>query len=295
MIIDATAPELCSDEALAKFLKGFEDCTIPDKEWTHAAHVAMAAAYLLKYEWNEALDKARSGIQKFNAHHGGAPQLYHESLTRFWIHVCHAFLNEVGLPGAEATRALIATYGRRSDLYKEYYLYDALQSEEARREWRTPDAKPLPAAWRRGELLISTNPRLLHLDTIHQFLKESYWAPEIPKHVVQRCIRDSISFGVYLAGRQVGFARVITDLATFGYLADVFILEPHRGQGLSKRLMECVMQHPNLQGFRRWLLATRDAHGLYENYGFKKLAHPERMMEIARPDIYRKEEAEAAG
>lgn len=287
MVIDATAPELCSNETLAAFLKGFEECTIPKEEWTHAAHVAMAAGYLLQCSREEALDKARAGIQKFNAHHGGAPQLYHESLTCFWIHVCHAFLNECGLPDVEAVRALIAAYGRGSDLYKEYYSYDALQSQDARAEWRPPDDKPLPAAWRRGELLVSTNPRLLHADTIHQFLKETYWAPEIPKHIVQRCIRGSLPFGVYRAGRQVGFARVVTDLTTYGYLADVFIVEPERGQGLSKWLVECVMEHPNLQGFRRWMLATRDAHGLYEKYGFVPAAHPERLMEIVRPDVYR--------
>ena len=140
--------------------------------------------------------------------------------------------------------------------------------------------------------LLSTNPARLQVEAVHAYLsQESYWAKGIPLAVVQRSIKNSLCFGVYTTtNQQVGFARVVSDLATFAYLADVFILEAHRGQGLSKWLMECIMQHPELQGLRRWSLATLDAHGLYTQFGFTPLAHPERMMEIARPRIYQQPE-----
>lgn len=124
------------------------------------------------------------------------------------------------------------------------------------------------------------------IDAIHAFLTQSYWSPGIPKAVVERAIANSVCFGVIYAGRQVGFARVVTDKATFAYLADVYILEAHRGKGLAGRIMEAVKQHPDLQGLRRMLLATRDAHRLYAKYGFQPLAAPDRMMEIHRPDMY---------
>ncbi len=246
----------------------------------------MAVAYLRQMPARDAIAAARTGIRRFNAHHGGASTLYHESLTRFWIYICDAFLQESALPGLEGTRALVVLYGKRSDLYREYYSYDVLTSSAARIDWHPPDAKALPGAWRRKDLLISTNSRLLHIDTMHQFLKESYWAKGIPKHTLQRAIRGSLNFGVYENGKQVGFARVVSDLATYGYLADVFILESHRGRGLSKWLTECIMSHPSLQGFRRWQLSTMDAHGLYEKVGFQAPSHPDRLMEILRRDVY---------
>lgn len=121
---------------------------------------------------------------------------------------------------------------------------------------------------------------------IHAFLSQTYWSPGIPLALVQRAIANSVCFGVLLDGAQVGFARVVTDKATFAYLADVYVLEEHRGQGLSRRIMEHVVAHPDLQGLRRMLLATRDAHGLYAQYGFKPLAAPDRMMELHRPHVY---------
>lgn len=121
---------------------------------------------------------------------------------------------------------------------------------------------------------------------IHAFLSQTYWSPGIPLTVVQRAIANSVCFGVLLDGAQVGFARVVTDKATFAYLADVYVLEPYRGQGLSRRIMEHVMAHPDLQGLRRMLLATRDAHGLYAQYGFTPLAAPDRMMELHKPRVY---------
>ncbi len=133
---------------------------------------------------------------------------------------------------------------------------------------------------------ISSDPGRLDVDVIHAFLTRSYWAEGIPRQAVEKCIAGSICFGVYGDAGQVGFARVVTDRATFGYLADVFILDEFRGRGLSKRLMNAVMAHPDLQGLRRLTLVTRDAHSLYERYGFKPLAHPERHMEIHRSDIY---------
>jgi GNAT superfamily N-acetyltransferase len=135
---------------------------------------------------------------------------------------------------------------------------------------------------------ISTDPALLDLDAIHGFLKSAYWCEGLPRVVIDRAIRHSLCFGVYDAGRQVGFARVITDRATYAYLADVFVLESHRGRGLSKRLMQAIVAHPDLQGLRRWSLITRDAHGLYAQFGFRPLSQPERHMERVDPDVYKR-------
>ncbi|MFI5235585.1 MAG: GNAT family N-acetyltransferase [Gemmatimonadales bacterium] len=133
---------------------------------------------------------------------------------------------------------------------------------------------------RQGSYLISTDPTRLDLDVIHGYLTQSYWSPGISREVVQRALAHSLCFGIYHdRDGQVGFGRVVTDQATFGYLADVFVLEAHRGHGLSKTLMEVVMAHPALQGLRRFTLATRDAHGLYAQFGFTPLEKPERHME----------------
>ena len=133
---------------------------------------------------------------------------------------------------------------------------------------------------------ISTDPSRLQLDAIHAYLTRSYWSPGVPRAVVARAIAHSLCFGLYQGEAQVGFARVITDHATFAYLADVYVLEDHRGQGLSKRLVATIQAHPKLQGLRRFVLATADAHGLYEQFGFKPLARPTNMMEIRDPDPY---------
>ena len=140
--------------------------------------------------------------------------------------------------------------------------------------------------WRRAEYLISTDKSRLDLTLIHNFLRTSYWAAGIPLEVVRRSIEHSLSFGLYREDQQIGYARVITDYATFAYLGDVFILEPFRGQGLSKWLMEVVVTHPELQGFRRWILLTKDAHGLYKKVDFTGVATPERYMERFFPDVY---------
>jgi GNAT superfamily N-acetyltransferase len=121
---------------------------------------------------------------------------------------------------------------------------------------------------------------------IHAFLRESYWASGIPFDVVQRSVEHSLPFGLYEDGRQIGFARVITDYATFAYIGDIVVVPSHRGQGLGKWLVEVIMEHPRLQGLRRWILATADAHGLYEQYGFTGLARPEDYMEKRDPDVY---------
>jgi GNAT superfamily N-acetyltransferase len=134
---------------------------------------------------------------------------------------------------------------------------------------------------------ISTDRARLDRAAIHAFLSASYWSPGIPEAVVARAIEHSLCFGVFHDGAQVGFARVVTDRATFGYLADVYLLEAHRGRGVARQLVAAVMAHPDLQGLRRLLLATRDAHGLYEKFGFRPLASPDRMMELHRPDVYR--------
>jgi GNAT superfamily N-acetyltransferase len=137
---------------------------------------------------------------------------------------------------------------------------------------------------RQGDFLISTDPNLLDLPLIHDFLaNRSYWATGRPLAVARRALENSLCFGLYERGRQAGFARVVTDRATFAWLCDVFVLEAYRGCGLSKWLLECVMGHAVLRGLPRVLLATRDAHGLYERYGFKPLADPTRFMEVFRP------------
>ena len=134
---------------------------------------------------------------------------------------------------------------------------------------------------------ITTDKRQLDLNAIHAFLSQTYWSPGVPKAVVERAIENSLAFGVFKGSEQVGFARVVTDKATFAYLADVYVLEAHRGKGLSKRLLEEIQAHEELQGLRRFLLATKDAHGLYAQFGFKQLANPSLMMERWNPNAYK--------
>lgn len=133
---------------------------------------------------------------------------------------------------------------------------------------------------------ISTDASRLDLNVIHGFLTTSYWAKNISRDLVERSIRHSLCFGIFHNGAQIGFARVISDFATFAYLADVFVLPEHRGKGVSKQLMETILEHRDLQGLRRFLLATLDAHGLYAQFGFEPLDHPERYMSIHRPNPY---------
>lgn len=141
---------------------------------------------------------------------------------------------------------------------------------------------------RRDQFLVTTDPARLDIGFIHGYLARSYWSEGIPRETVERSIANSLCFGVYDGDKQVGFARVITDCATFAYLADVFIIESHRGRGLSKFLMECIVKHPNLQGLRRWTLGTRDAHALYAKYGFTPLAKPDRFMERHDSEVYKR-------
>jgi hypothetical protein len=165
--------------------------------------------------------------------------------------------------------------------------------------------------YRRGEFLISTDPERLSLDVVYEFLTHCYWAEGIPREVVRRSVEHALCFGVYESSGevspglakearpgapaalvqadlvQVGFARVITDFATIAYVGDVFVLETHRGRGLGKWLMQCIAGHPALQNLRRWILTTRDAHGLYSQVGFTPLKMPERFMELHRPDVYK--------
>jgi GNAT superfamily N-acetyltransferase len=145
--------------------------------------------------------------------------------------------------------------------------------------------------WQFDDFFISTDPALLDIEVIHGFLKTSYWSPGIPQELVEKAVRNSLCLGIYhraTSGRptQVGFARVISDFATFAYLADVFVLEGFRERGLSKNLMDCIMTLPELQGLRRFCLGTRDAHGLYRQYGFEVIAKPENWMEIRQAAPY---------
>jgi GNAT superfamily N-acetyltransferase len=143
--------------------------------------------------------------------------------------------------------------------------------------------------WTHGDYEVSTDPARIDLDLTHKFLsEEAYWSPGVPREVVERAVSNSINFGVYKGSAQVGFLRVVSDRATFAWIGDVFVLPEHRGHGVSKFLMECALGHPELQGLRRWLLATRDAHGLYAQYGFTELHDATKFMERWDPDIYKR-------
>jgi len=135
---------------------------------------------------------------------------------------------------------------------------------------------------------VTTDPTRVDKDVVYGFLSRSYWAKGIPRPVLERAIANSLCFSVFDGDAQVGFARVATDRATFAYLADVFVLPSHRGRGLSKLLMETIVAHPDLQGLRRWVLVTQDAHGLYARYGFKPLAKVEGYMERWDPEVYQR-------
>ena len=141
--------------------------------------------------------------------------------------------------------------------------------------------------WHRDDYTISTDPVRLQLPVIHGYLSTSYWAAGIPLGVVERSLRHSLCYGIYQGENQVGFARVITDYATFAYLADVFVLEAHRGKGLAHWMMECILETPELQGLRRWMLVTRDAQRIYADMGFQPVT-PERVMEKVERDVYRR-------
>lgn len=140
---------------------------------------------------------------------------------------------------------------------------------------------------------ISTDSSRFDIDLIHRFLTNSYWAEGIPREIVERSIKNSLCFGIFDHDQQVGFARVITDCATFAYLGDVFIIESHRGRELSKQLMQAIMEHPELQGLRRWSLVTRDAHGLYEQFGFTSLANSQRHMERYDKEVYKRQQTDS--
>jgi GNAT superfamily N-acetyltransferase len=135
------------------------------------------------------------------------------------------------------------------------------------------------------EITISSDLRRLDVAVIHTFLAASYWSPGLPREVLERAIENSLCFGAYEGANQVGFARVVTDRATFAWVCDVFVLESHRRRGIADALMAAVKAHPELQGLRRWNLSTLDAHALYRRHGFE-MADSERAMEIRRPNIY---------
>ena len=141
-------------------------------------------------------------------------------------------------------------------------------------------------ALRDGDVLVTTDPARLDLETVHGFLTRSYWAEGIPREIVERSLRHSICFGAFDGNRQVGFARVISDRATFAYVADVFVLPSHRGRRIGQRLMACITSHPDLQNLRLWTLFTRDAHGLYRQHGFREARYPDRLMERRQPQPY---------
>ena len=137
-----------------------------------------------------------------------------------------------------------------------------------------------------NEYIITTDQSRFDLDAIHAFLSQTYWSPGVPRSIVEKAVANSLAFGILLGNEQVGFGRVVTDQATFAYLADVYVLEAHRGKGLSKRLIETIQAHESLQGLRRFLLFTKDAHGLYAQFGFTELVDPWRVMEKVKRNPY---------
>jgi GNAT superfamily N-acetyltransferase len=142
------------------------------------------------------------------------------------------------------------------------------------------------AEYTKGRYWITTDTQKLDIEAIHAYLGRSFWAEGIPKETVAKAIANSLCFGLFDGADQVGFARVVTDRATYAYLCDVYVLETHQGRGLGKWLIETVMAHPDLQGLRRFQLVTRDAHGLYSRHGFATPANPERQMEIFKHGMY---------
>ena len=141
--------------------------------------------------------------------------------------------------------------------------------------------------WKRNQLLVSTDPAKLDVEAVHAFLSRAYWCEGIPRETVERALRHSLCFGLFDGAAQIGLARVVTDYATFAYLCDVYVLPGHRGRGLGKWLIECLLAHPAVPGLRRINLATHDAHPLYARYGFRPLRQPETFMELHKPDIYK--------
>jgi len=142
--------------------------------------------------------------------------------------------------------------------------------------------------WTNENFSITTDESKIDISYVHRILSNSYWSENIPFEIVQRSIKGSLCFAVFFQQKQIGFARVISDEATFAYLADVFIDPDFQGRGLSKWLMKTIMEYPSLQGLRRILLATRDAHGLYRQFGFTPLTSPDRWMQVHKPDVYKR-------
>lgn len=169
-----------------------------------------------------------------------------------------------------------------------------LIAEWQRRLLENPTENPLPKnppprlnlIQNEGDLEITTDPARFDIELIHKFLAGSYWAKNIPRALVEKSIRHSFCFGVFRAGKQIAFARVITDFATFAYLADVFVTPHERGRGVSKFLVQSILKRPELQGLRRFMLVTQDAQKLYAQFGFTPIDHPERYMAILRPNLY---------
>jgi len=143
-----------------------------------------------------------------------------------------------------------------------------------------------PREWTRGEFVISTDRTRLDVEVVHGYISTSYWARGMPRSTLERAIENSLIFGIYHGSPQVGFARAISDLATYAYLSDVFVIEAYRKKGLSKWLMECILAHPDLQGLRRFALFTRDASGLYERFGFGPPRTASTYMERWAPNVY---------
>ena len=263
-----------------------------------ASDVAASVAFYQRFGCELIVDaphyarfKAPKGESTFSVHKTDAPTAESHVVVYFEVGDLDARVTELKAAGV----AFDSDPVDQSWLWREAYLRDpfgnVLCLYHAGRNrldppWRVRHERDT-AVFDDG-FVVSTDRSRLDLDVIHGFLSRTYWSPGIPRTVVERAIEHSLCFGVYGEAGQVGFARVITDKATFACLSDVFVVESHRGRGLSKRLMAVIMAHPELQGLRRFLLITRDAHGLYTQFGFRETATPASVMEIVKPDVYQK-------
>lgn len=223
------------------------------------------------------------------ANRGANADLFYKGLIQLAGAFVHLQKNRLGPSNAlfNLAKANLAKY---PPTFEHLNILEALQliADWQRKLAERPAENPLPLnpPPKLAVFEISTDQKRLDLDLIHGFLDSSYWAKGIPRELMERSLRNSLCFGVYKNGKQIGFARVISDFATFAYLADVFVQPEERGRGISKMLVREILAHPDLQGLRRFMLVTLDAQGLYKQFGFEPVDHPERYMGILRPNIY---------
>ena len=281
---------------IESLISGFCEKTLPKESWTHEAHILVAIWHNWHFDAEEALQKVKKGIISYNVSVGTEntdTSGYHETMTRFWMRITRLFVESHKFGSIDqAVNAMLNSPYSAKTLPFDYYDRKTLFSVHARHNWVEPDQKAIRMNTiineTKGEFCISTDKQKLDLKAVHKFLsEEAYWSKNVPFEIVRTAAEHSLTFGLYRDEQQIGYARVITDHATFAYLADVYVLAKFRGRGLSKWMMEIIINHPNLQKLRRWVLLTADAHGLYKQYGWTPIAGPERWMERHNKDVYK--------